>query len=543
MRLVRLFGGAAFLSDTNDWLARVTTNGGTVTAAQAKAVDTMARRLYAAGLRSQITRLNPMVGNAAALVVPYWKDWGPALDILTGSPTVNSDGLTVTGTTQWLRTGITPSAQAGWDSTNSHMGVHVVYGNPVGTDNSLIGCWSSGGTLRYAIRWTNSSTVTLGFYGSSSEALTRTARTLGILSGHRMIAAVSGVTSLYEEGVSVVANGTNPTNGKPTTEIVVGNASGSALAGNFILGGYHLGGAVSAAQASVLGEVMHQLTQALGRQRSMLAVGDSLTANLTWPALYQSSYSPQGSVTRVATGGITSATCLANLITAIAATPAIQWYNMHCWIGQNDAGTSYGQTTINNTVSIMAQVPHAKVRVNKMIYKNVANEFNGQTVRAQKQTVSDFIASTYGTKALDHGLTLRNAGGTGAAGTVAQDARDVANGVEPSSFHLDVAAPANVSAITQATNAKITATAHGCINGDTVYVSGTVVGMTQIQGVYDTVTVIDANNVTLDHTDSTAFTPYVSGGQLTIKDSVHCNPSADVLIAAALNTSTSTWSW
>lgn len=531
-----LLSTGRLVPDTIDWARRVRANGGVVTPQQIATVDALARRLLP--MRGQITRLNPMVGDIKAIVVPLWKDWGPSLDILVGSPTVDANGLTVAGTTQWLRTGVTPSAQTGWDSTNSHLGVHVVYGNPVGTDNALAGCWSNSGTLRYGFRWTNAASSILVFPGTNAETITRNSRTLGFLSGHRMLAAVAGVVNYYEEGVSV-ASGTNPTNGLPITELLIGSANGSGLAGNFILGGYHLGGALTSAQALVMGEAWHQMTQTLGRQRSMLATGDSLTANGSWPTLYQTNFSPQSSVTRVATGGITSATCLANLTAAIAATPALKWHNTHVWICQNDGGTNYGATSIANTVAILALIPHTKFRVNKMIYKSVSTEWNGQSVRAQKQTVSTYLASTYGTRALDYGLVLTTAGGTAVAGTVAQDARDVANGIVPASYHNDLASPATITAITKATNAQITATAHGCINGDTVWISGTVVGMTQIQGIYDTVTVIDANNLTLDHTDSTAFSTYTSGGSLTIKDSIHVNPTADGLIATNLNASVS----
>lgn len=534
-------GATALLADTSNWVARVVANGGSVTAAQISAVDTLARRIVSSGLRSAVTRMNPMVGNAATIVVPYWNDWGATLDTLAGAPTIDANGMTVTGNTQSLSTGITPSAQAGWDSTNAHLGVHVVYGNPLGLDYSLAGCWSGGGAQRYGFRFQNSSSSLALFPGNGAEAITVSGKPLGFLSGHRMIGAIGGAFNYYEEGVSK-GSGAN-TNVKPTTVLTIGNATGSALNGDFIIGGYHLGGAITAANALVLGEAWHQFTQTINRQRSLLASGDSLTANLTWPTLYQTNFSPKSQVTRSATGGIGSATCLANLIADIAVTPAIRWYNFHLWIGQNDGGTNYGATTITNTLAILAQILHTKVRITAMVYKNVAAEWNGQTVRAQKDTVTTYFATNYPTKAINYTTTLQAQGGTGAAGTVAQDARDVANGIEPSSFHLDLAAPAAISAITNATNAKITATAHGCINGDTVYVSGSVVGMTQIQGIYDTVTVIDANNFTLDHTDSTGFTPYVSGGAVSIKDLVHFNPAADVFIASALNTSTSTWTW
>lgn len=534
----RPFVAPPLAADTRSWVRRVRANKGTITAAQISAVDVLVRRLHAAGLRSQITRLNPMVGDALAIVVPVWNDWGGVLDLLHGSPTITSDGMTVTGTTQYIQTGVIPSTQTGWDSTNSHMGVHVVYGNTPGTDVSLAGCWSTGGTLRYAMRWTSSSTSILMWPGGSGETLTRTLKTLGYLSGHKMVAAVAGASGLYEEGVAT-ATGTNPSNGKPTTELWIGNANSSALNSDFIIGGYHLGGAITAAQALLMAEIWHQLTQRLGRQRSLCAVGDSLVASDTALTLYQSTYLHNATMTPVATGGITSATCNANLVTAIGATPALKWYNALIWIGQNDGGTSYGQTTIDNKTLIQYQCPHNSFRHVAMTWQNLVSNWTGQTVRGTKQTVTDFFKGRQ--KGVDFNVPLQSAGGTGAAGTVAQDARDVSNGVIPSSYHKDVSVPppVNVTAITQAANAQVTATAHGATTGDTVYIGATVVGMTQIQGLYSTVTVINANTFTFDFIDSTGFTAYASGGTATIKDTVHQNPTADALVATALNTSVS----
>jgi Ubiquitin-activating enzyme E1 FCCH domain len=67
-----------------------------------------------------------------------------------------------------------------------------------------------------------------------------------------------------------------------------------------------------------------------------------------------------------------------------------------------------------------------------------------------------------------------------------------------------------ISAITKASPASITATAHGRTTGDFVQVFG-VAGMTQINGTFFPCTVVDANTFTLP-IDSTGFTSYSSGG-------------------------------
>jgi hypothetical protein len=67
-----------------------------------------------------------------------------------------------------------------------------------------------------------------------------------------------------------------------------------------------------------------------------------------------------------------------------------------------------------------------------------------------------------------------------------------------------------ITNITQANPAQVTSTNHGLNNGEIVAISN-VVGMTQVNGNTYIITVVDANNFTLD-VDSTAFGAYVSGG-------------------------------
>ena len=77
-----------------------------------------------------------------------------------------------------------------------------------------------------------------------------------------------------------------------------------------------------------------------------------------------------------------------------------------------------------------------------------------------------------------------------------------------------VTAAVAITAATQANPVAVTAAAHGRATGDIVQISG-VVGMTQINDKLFTVTVVDANTLTLNAVDGTAFTAYTSGGTLT----------------------------
>lgn len=89
-------------------------------------------------------------------------------------------------------------------------------------------------------------------------------------------------------------------------------------------------------------------------------------------------------------------------------------------------------------------------------------------------------------------------------------------------FYFDgspiVSNPTSITAISQANPAVVTAPSHPFTTGDRAFISG-VVGMTPINGRFATVTVIDADNISLQmlnglNIDSTAFPPYLAGGTI-----------------------------
>ena len=74
-----------------------------------------------------------------------------------------------------------------------------------------------------------------------------------------------------------------------------------------------------------------------------------------------------------------------------------------------------------------------------------------------------------------------------------------------------IATSKTITAATKANPVKLTMAAHGMTTGQYLQVTG-IVGMTQLNDKIYKVTVVDANNVTLDGVDGTAFTAYTSGG-------------------------------
>lgn len=68
-----------------------------------------------------------------------------------------------------------------------------------------------------------------------------------------------------------------------------------------------------------------------------------------------------------------------------------------------------------------------------------------------------------------------------------------------------------ITAATQALPCQITSANHNLSNGAQIEIAD-VIGMTQLNNQIVTITVVDANNFTLNGIDSTAYTPYSSGG-------------------------------
>lgn len=90
-----------------------------------------------------------------------------------------------------------------------------------------------------------------------------------------------------------------------------------------------------------------------------------------------------------------------------------------------------------------------------------------------------------------------------------------------------IAAAKAITAATQTNPVQLTIAAHGYTTGRLAMITG-VVGMTQINDKVYKLTVIDANTVSLDGVDGTAFTAYTSGGSCTTGTFHLLKPSVDV---------------
>jgi hypothetical protein len=78
-----------------------------------------------------------------------------------------------------------------------------------------------------------------------------------------------------------------------------------------------------------------------------------------------------------------------------------------------------------------------------------------------------------------------------------------------------VATSKTITGATQANPCVLTVVGHGLATGALVQIRSNGSGMTQLHDRINTVTVIDADRISLDATDSSAFTAYTSGGSIT----------------------------
>lgn len=95
-----------------------------------------------------------------------------------------------------------------------------------------------------------------------------------------------------------------------------------------------------------------------------------------------------------------------------------------------------------------------------------------------------------------------------------------------------IAASKAITAATQANPVALTVAGHGRTTGDSVLVTG-VLGMTQLNDRMFTVTVVDANTITLDGTNGTGFSAYTSGGTVWKGDFYTLKPSVDIAAVTA----------
>jgi hypothetical protein len=113
-------GGAAFDADAQAFFDRVTTAGGTLSATEQTAVNTLVVDMKTAGIWSAMKAIYPMVGASAAACAQNLKS-SSFTGTFTSGWTFASTGVTPNGSSAYMDTSLSPSANLGLNN------VHLSY--------------------------------------------------------------------------------------------------------------------------------------------------------------------------------------------------------------------------------------------------------------------------------------------------------------------------------------------------------------------------------------------------------------------------------
>lgn len=262
--------GTALHPDAQDWIARVTTNGGTASTTTLGAMSQFCAAIAAAGIRDRFARLNLFCGsNLAACRTPLYRatsstgtQLGNTIDTNVG-PFVDADyvetgssgGLKGNASTKWLQTGL-QGTDAGANG-NFHMSVYVTTADSGATFNYYTG---NGASILMAQR-----NATVAAYTYSSMTLDST---LSAFTGHIIgTSTASTAHAVYSAGVSNTTSSVLTNQSAGTEVFVFNNGTLGALASDARLAGYSVGSGLTASQAASYYSAIQAFQTALGRQK------------------------------------------------------------------------------------------------------------------------------------------------------------------------------------------------------------------------------------------------------------------------------------
>jgi len=133
---------ASFDADAVAFFGRVTTAGGSLSATEKTAVNTLVLDLKANSLWTRMKAIYPMVGASAAACAQNLKSSSFTGTFTATGWTFASTGVTGNGTSAYMNTGYNPSSDADTTVNNFH---HSVYINNGVVGNCIQGCYNSTG--------------------------------------------------------------------------------------------------------------------------------------------------------------------------------------------------------------------------------------------------------------------------------------------------------------------------------------------------------------------------------------------------------------
>lgn len=153
-----------FDPDAAAFFARVTTAGGSLSATERTAVETLVVQMKADGIWSKMKAIYPMVGASAAACAQNLKS-SSYTGTFTSGWTFASTGIQGNGTSAYMDTGLNADTELA--GNNSHLAAYSRTLNITGSDKYLIGAYSSPPGSFYAVDLYGS-TGYLGALGSNT---------------------------------------------------------------------------------------------------------------------------------------------------------------------------------------------------------------------------------------------------------------------------------------------------------------------------------------------------------------------------------------
>lgn len=266
--------GSSVEPEVTAWLARVATAGGTVSAGTQTAVNNFVVSAKANGYWSTFQRLNLFCGDQAASLVPLVNTVGSTADTNTGTTYAESTGPVTNGTSQYISTGLTPSASTGGIS---------LYLRTTQTSNATtriaIGCRDSGSTQVFRLAGNTAgdgaatSGAVSGSWGGQPGAGNVQAATTGGFTAAmwHIVRTSSTLATLYKNGTSV---GTGTTSTSPSSSgfdlrLFGSNPAGAAtnayLESGSAIGAYGVDSGMTGTQAGNYRTDMQTFQAALSR--------------------------------------------------------------------------------------------------------------------------------------------------------------------------------------------------------------------------------------------------------------------------------------
>jgi hypothetical protein len=201
--------------DAQAFFDRVTTAGGTLSATEQLAINTLVVQMKADGIWTKMKAIYPMVGASAAACAQNLKS-SSFTGTFTSGWTFASTGVTPNGTSAYMSTGLIPSTDTTQNSVS--IGVYIRTNNTALVNRIEMGTGSGSSDFQSVIRWDGSLGNLSRLNNTFGGAGYIPTKTSGFFSISR---TASNVTKKYEDG-TLKQTETTTSNAPTAVELIIG---------------------------------------------------------------------------------------------------------------------------------------------------------------------------------------------------------------------------------------------------------------------------------------------------------------------------------